>query len=173
MLGYTKEVAEVEEIVSKDAIKCTFLRPIDVKTITEQLCTLYRAQEKRKRKKSILLVDDDATFLRIMEIWLSKKYDVTAVKSGTQAVAFLSSHTPDLILLDYDMPVTSGPQVLKIIRNEPKSASIPVMFLTGKNDRRSVMSVMSLKPDGYLLKPSGKEPILAAIDDFIAKTYEE
>ena len=53
-----------------------------------------------------------------------------------------------------------------MIRSEPNSAQIPVIFLTGKNDRESVVSVMRLKPDGYLLKSMSREDILASVDRF-------
>lgn len=168
-LGYSKDLTEIEEVIPKGSIEREFLRPIDVKTLTEELCALMRTEHKPGEEKRILLVDDDVTFLRIMQGWLSEKYSITAVKSGMQAITFIATHTPDLILLDYDMPVTSGPQVLHMIRSEPSSENIPVIFLTGKSDRNSVMSVMSLKPDGYLLKTSGKESILASVDEFLEK----
>lgn len=65
----------------------------------------------------------------------------------------------DLILLDYEMPVTDGPQVLEMLRSDDETKSIPVIFLTGKDDKESVMSVLALKPEGYILKTSGKEEI--------------
>ncbi len=83
-----------------------------------------------------------------------------------QAITYIAAHTPDLILLDYDMPITPGPQIMEMIRSEPNSAGIPIIFLTGKSDRESVMNVMRLKPQGYLLKSLSKEEIIAAVDQF-------
>ncbi|MBE6909973.1 MAG: response regulator [Ruminococcaceae bacterium] len=170
VLGYSKEITEIEEIIPKEMIRREFLRPIDVKTITEQLCALLHSPEPKVHGKSILLVDDDAAFLRILQGWLSEQYEVTSVKSGMQALTCIGSHLPDLVLLDYDMPITNGPQVLEMIRSEPYSAQLPVLFLTGKNDRDSVMTAMTHKPDGYLLKTSGKDSILSAVHDIFAKT---
>ena len=82
---------------------------------------------------------------------------------------YIADNSPDLILLDYEMPVTSGPQLLEMIRSEPKLDSTPVIFLTGKGDRESVLKVLSLKPDGYLLKSMPRENILAAVEDFFEK----
>ena len=104
-----------------------------------------------------------------MQKWLSSRYRVTVVKSGTQAITFVGAHTPDLILLDYDMPITPGPQILEMLRSEPNSAHIPVIFLTAKDDQESVMRVMRLKPDGYLLKSLGREEILNSVDQFFYK----
>nr|MCR5651696.1 response regulator [Lachnospiraceae bacterium] len=116
--------------------------------------------------KHILLVDDDVTFLKMMQDWLSGTYTVTIARSGMQAITYIANHTPDLILLDYDMPITSGPQVMEMIRSEPNSTDIPIIFLTGKSDRESVMKVMQLKPQGYLLKNMNKTEILKAVGDF-------
>ena len=75
----------------------------------------------------------------------------------------------DLVLLDYEMPVTNGPKVLEMLRSESDSGSIPVMFLTGKNDRDSVMSVLDLKPVDYLLKTIDKKSLKAKLDTFFEK----
>ncbi|MBQ9458982.1 MAG: response regulator [Oscillospiraceae bacterium] len=166
VVGYEKELSEIEEIIPKSLIAHEFPRPIDVKGLSAAIFTLIRKGETRKSDRHILLVDDDTMFLQTMQSWLSPKYRVTATRSGMQAITYIAAHTPDLILLDYDMPVTPGPQVLEMIRSEPNSAKIPVIFLTGKNDRESVMSVMRLKPEGYLLKSMSKEDILCSVDRF-------
>ena len=70
------------------------------------------------------------------------------------------------ILLIDEMPITTGPKVMEMIRSEPDSEGIPIIFLTGKSDKESVMSVMALKPQGYMLKSSPKKQILDTIDNF-------
>ena len=166
IVGYAKDLTEIEETIPKSMIEKEFIRPIDVKSIAAALHTLVTAGRDRAKKKHILLVDDDVTFLKMMQSWLATEYQVTVVKSGMQAITYIAGHTPDLILLDYDMPVTPGPQVLEMIKSEPNSAQIPVIFLTGKNDRDSVVNVMRLKPDGYLLKTMSKENILESVERF-------
>ena len=64
------------------------------------------------------------------------------------------------------MPVTSGPQVLEMLRSDPETRKIPVIFLTGKSDKDSVMSVVSLKPEGYLLKTIDKKELLDKLDEY-------
>ncbi|MBQ9483590.1 MAG: response regulator, partial [Ruminiclostridium sp.] len=54
----------------------------------------------------------------------------------------------------------------EMLRSEPNSANIPIIFLTGRSDRESVMTVMALKPQGYMLKSMTKEQILETIDNF-------
>ncbi len=166
IVGYSKEIAEIEDVIPKILIEREFERPVDVKILSKAVHELVKEKAKKLKKRHILLVDDDVVFLQMMQKWLSSRYRVTVVKSGMQAITFIGAHTPDLILLDYDMPITPGPQILEMIRSEPNSSRIPVIFLTAKSDRASVTNVMRLSPDGYLLKSLGKEEILNAIDRF-------
>ncbi len=166
VVGYSKELTEVEEVIPKSLIEREFERPIDVKLLSKAMQEIISAKEETQKRRHILLVDDDVTFLQMMQKWLSTRYRVTVVKSGTQAITFVGAHTPDLILLDYDMPITPGPQVLGMLRSEPNSAKLPVIFLTAKDDQESVMRVMRLKPEGYLLKSLGREEIINSVDQF-------
>lgn len=169
LIGTATEIATVQESVPAALIAATFERPFDIKKLVEQADWLLQANDDLARRKSILLVDDDGTFLKMVKDWLSSKYRVTIVTSGAQALMYIADNKPDLILLDYEMPVTSGPQVLEMIRSETKVDSIPVIFLTGKGDRESVLKVLSLKPDGYLLKSMTRDKLVAAVDDFFEK----
>lgn len=121
-------------------------------------------------EKKILIVDDDVTFLKIIKKWLMGKYQVTLVKSGVQALQYLAGHKPDLILMDYDMPVNNGPQVLEMIRKEPDLADIPVIFLTGKEEQEIGSSMIGVrqKPQGYLLKSMSQDHIVASVDAYFA-----
>lgn len=85
------------------------------------------------------------------------------------AIKYLALNRPDLWLLDYEMPVVDGRQVLEMIRTETEFTDIPVIFLTSKGDRESVMNVMSLKPEGYLLKTMEPAQIVKAVDEFFEK----
>ena len=120
----------------------------------------------QQRKKCILIVDDDPTYIQMIREWLKDIYRVGMANSGTQAVAWLATNKADLILLDYDMPVLDGPTVLKMLRSESFSSSTPVMFLTGKSDRKSVTDVIALKPADYLLKSISRDKLLETLGNF-------
>ena len=165
-IGYDQEIAEIKKYIPEDRISRVFKRPFDAKYIADELKSVAKVASENRLGKRILLVDDDPTFLKMLQGWLSDKYRITAVKSGMQAITYIANHTPDLILLDYDMPITPGPQVMEMIRSEFNSSEIPIIFLTGKSDRESIMRVMKLKPQGYLLKTMGRDDIVAAIDNF-------
>ncbi len=166
VVGYDQELAEIVKYIPEERISRLFKRPFDAKYIADELRAVAKVASENRLGKRILLVDDDPTFLKMLQGWLSDKYRITAVKSGMQAITYLANHTPDLILLDYDMPITPGPQVMEMIRSEFNAAEIPIIFLTGKSDRESIMSVMRLKPQGYLLKTMSRDDIVAAVDNF-------
>ena len=154
-------------IIPKEKIQETYLRPLDVKLLAEHIDSVlvFSSVDDSLRKK-ILIIDDDGAMLRMMRTWLSVKYHVYMASSGKIALSFLAQNEVDLILLDYEMPVMSGPDVLREIRNTPKIQNMPVIFLTAKDDKESVMKVVNLKPEKYLLKSMPKEKLTGAIDDF-------
>lgn len=166
IIGYTPEITEVEDIVTSKLVALRVARPFDMKVMIANMEKLSEADEERKMGEHILLIDDDLAYLKMVQGWLSPKYRITIARSGMQAITYIANHIPDLILLDYEMPITSGPQVMEMIRSEPNSEGIPIIFLTGKSDKESVMRVMALKPQGYMLKSMSKEQILETIDNF-------
>ena len=166
VIGYDQEIAEIKKYIPEDRISRVFKRPFDAKYIADELKAVAEVASENRLGKRILLVDDDPTFLKMLQGWLTDKYRITAVKSGMQAITYIANHTPDLILLDYDMPITPGPQVMEMIRSEFSSSEIPIIFLTGRSDRESIMKVMKLKPQGYLLKTMNRDDIVTAIDNY-------
>lgn len=104
-----------------------------------------------------------------MKELLGTKYNVAVAKSGLAAIKSMTLDRPDLVLLDYEMPVCDGRQVLEMFRAEEELADIPVIFLTGRNDLESVKKVLSLKPAGYLFKAMNPSEIRKNIDTFFEK----
>ena len=81
--------------------------------------------------KKIMIIDDDTTSLAIAKALLESEYEVVTMQSGLQALGYLQDHQPpELILLDMVMPGTSGMDVLKALKEIPKLADIPVIFLS-------------------------------------------
>lgn len=126
-------------------------------------------QEEEAPKKKILLVDDSMMLRESMKQLLDKDYEVAAVDSGVAAIRTITLNRPDLVLLDYEMPVCDGRQTLEMLRSEKAFDNIPVIFLTGRGDPESVKKVMSLRPAGYLLKYLQPEEIKKNIDVFFEK----
>ncbi|MBQ6972034.1 MAG: response regulator [Synergistaceae bacterium] len=159
---------ELDTVVGKkaDYVAQTYTRPVDLADLIKRLQKEGEAVDKLKEFKSILIVDDDATALRSMKSLLSTRYKILVASSGMNAITILAKNKVDLILLDFEMPIVNGPKVLEMIRSDPNTANIPVMFLTAKGDKRSIMEVLRFKPEKYLLKTMLPKDILDSIDDF-------
>lgn len=137
-----------------------------------QAINMFLSQE-RPVQKNILVVDDSEFMRAKLVKLLSEKYKVSEADSSIAAIQSITVNKPDLIMLDYEMPVCDGRQALEMIRSQKNTADIPVVFLTGKGDRESVRRVMSLKPEGYLLKTMPDEEILKYIDNLFAQKKEK
>ena len=169
LLGNTFDLDKLSELIEKDNVHCIEL-PMALDVFQRQFGrmlsrnqTLTPLVKAAGRKHSVLLVDDDPVCLRNMMSWLQNFYQVAVAKSGTACISFLAKTKPDLILLDYEMPVCNGVQTLEMIRNEPEYADIPVVFLTGVSDTDKVKEAIKLKPQGYILKDTDRIEFLNKI----------
>lgn len=165
-IGEKNDMQVILDRVPGDLIFKSFLRPVDNNEFIGAVSELFNKMEAGEFKKSILIVDDDPNYLGLVREWLRGTYKVSMANSGLQAIKFLGKNKVDLILLDHEMPVTSGPQVLEMLRSEEETKDIPVMFLTGKSDKESVMAVVALKPEGYFLKTISKDELLEKLAEF-------
>lgn len=166
LIGNENEIGTALESVSRTFIATSFVRPVNMKEIINALDDVVL--HGFSRKKRILVVDDDPLLLRTMKNWLSADYDVYMANSGMNAISFLAQNNVDLILLDYEMPVASGLQVFEMIRSEKATAHIPVIFLTAKDDKETVIKVLSAKPEKYLLKTMAPEALVKSVHDFFS-----
>lgn len=157
------------------------IRPVENTVIMEAVCRRLGVdeahveeeakvqQEETNGKKRILVVDDNGTALRTMKAMLEDTYEVAIAISGAQAMTSIGKKRPDLILLDYEMPVCDGRMTLEMIRADEDLTNIPVVFLTAINDRANIEAVLQLKPAGYFLKPPVKERLLAELAKILNK----
>lgn len=154
------------------------IRPVDHTTVMDAVCRRLgvgrdslekEAVEKKdpNGRKRILVVDDNGTALRTVKAMLEDRYEVAVAISGAQAMTSIGKKRPDLILLDYEMPVCDGRMTLEMIRADEELGSIPVIFLTAINDRENIEAVLKLKPAGYMLKPPVREKLIAQIEKIL------
>lgn len=146
-----------------------FNRPVDMKLLVQELEKEAERIQNHGKQKRILVIDDDSLFLALVSDWLEETYHVETATDGMKAITWLAKNTTDLILLDYEMPMVDGPQVLEMLRSERDTASIPVIFLTGNSKKESIERVLSLKPQGYLLKTATRRTLLDTIGAFFAQ----
>lgn len=114
-------------------------------------------------KKRILAVDDTAIVLTRITNTLRDDYEVITVNSGARALKYLEMEKPDLILLDIKMAPMDGIETLREIRSMQGREDIPVIMLTGVEDKDVVMESAKLGICDYLLKPFQSEELIKRI----------
>ena len=118
-------------------------------------------------RKKVIFVDDQVSNLLIGRNVLSPDYDVFTVPSAEKMFALLKKIDPDLILLDIEMPEMNGYEAIEILKNEPKTLEIPVIFLTAKTDAGSELKGLELGAIDYISKPFSPPLLLKRIDNHL------
>jgi putative two-component system response regulator len=115
-------------------------------------------------RKTIFLVDDDATNLTVGSNVLDDYYDVLTLNSGARLLKALEKKIPDLILLDIEMPERNGYDVIKLLKANSEMAHIPVIFLTAKSSAKDEIEGLSLGALDYISKPFSLPLLLKRIE---------
>lgn len=153
-------------------------RPISNSKILECVNELLQISNKEEKeaitetkaeRKCILLVDDNAMQLRVLNEMLKNKYDVMMATSGMKALTLIGKRIPDIIFLDYEMPVCDGKMTLQMIRELDEAKNIPVVFLTGVSDKEHIKAVLGLHPAGYLLKPANADTMFETLHKILGE----
>lgn len=169
LIGEPDDTRRATDRLPGDHVHKVFARPLDNALFIDTVSQLLNQLKEGEFKKKIMIVDDDASYMNLIRDWLKNTYKVYMANSGMQAIKLVSINKVDLILLDHEMPVTTGPQVLEMLRSEEETRNIPVIFLTGKGDKESVMQVVALKPEGYFLKTVKKDELLEKLKEFFER----
>lgn len=126
----------------------------------------------RVRTKKIMVVDDDPDLIfSIKSIFDNglNQYEITGINSGEECLAALNKNViPDLIILDIMLPAMSGWELIKNLKRNPTWKTIPVIFLTGRDDRVAV-NMGRFIGDDYIIKPFKKEDLIQSIENLIEK----
>lgn len=126
-------------------------------------------KETGKSAETILVVDDNPVIVRLLEELLIRVgYTVVAVANGADALAVLPAATVDLILLDVDMPGDSGFVVCRSIKNNPRTADIPILFVTSRTSREDIICGFAAGGQDYIVKPFTRAELLARVQTHLA-----
>lgn len=125
----------------------------------------------------VMVVDDDIINLQLLINQLSKEgYSVTSFTGGEKALASIESgEMYDIILLDVMMPVMSGYEVCKKLREKFSPHELPIVMLTAKNTNQDIITGISLGANDYITKPFDREVLLTRVKSYISlkKAVEE
>ena len=120
--------------------------------------------------ETILVCDDDELLVDLLEYRLSARgFRVLIARDGGQAVAMAQDHAPDAIVLDAMMPVMDGHQVLRRLRSEAATASVPVIMLTARKQERDIVGALELGANDYLVKPFIPEELMTRLTRLLAR----
>jgi diguanylate cyclase (GGDEF)-like protein len=129
-----------------------------LKAVTGQLNRTQKAEAK------VLIVDDDRQMLTALSTLLQPwGLHITTLEDPQQFLQILEATTPDLLILDIEMPGFSGIELCQVVRNDPRWSDLPVLFLSGHNDAEIVHQVFAVGADDYVQKPIVGPELIARI----------
>ncbi|MEN9240291.1 MAG: response regulator [Thermostichales cyanobacterium SZTDM-1c_bins_54] len=123
-------------------------------------------------KGNVLLVDDTPDNLRLLSSILSDQgYKVRSVIRGSMALTAVQASPPELILLDITMPEMSGYEVCQRLKQEPKTADIPVIFISALDDVLDKVRAFQVGGVDYLTKPFFVDEVIARVEVHLENSY--
>lgn len=115
-------------------------------------------------KETILIVDDEADLLDLIEYNLEKEgYNVLKAENGQDGIKLARKHNPDLIILDIMMPKMTGIEVCKVLKEDPILKIRPVIFLTARGDEKTEIEGLEMGADDFLSKPISTSKLVSRI----------
>jgi DNA-binding response OmpR family regulator len=120
---------------------------------------------KARSKASVLVADDhDDTRLMLRTILEMKGFNVLEAADGMKAVMLMQRERPDLVLMDFGLPILDGLTALQIIRSNKKFSDLPIIFLSGRAEPEPKAAVSEAGCDDYLVKPIDLDKMLELIE---------
>ena len=120
--------------------------------------------------KRLLVVDDEPNLLRAVEACLrAEGFEVTTARSGKEALVRIAQTIPDLIVSDIRMPVMDGYQLAQQLRASSRTALVPVIFLTAKDETADRIEGFRTGVDAYLTKPFEPDQLVAVIRSILSR----
>jgi diguanylate cyclase (GGDEF)-like protein len=115
--------------------------------------------DRRRARPVLLIVEDDADTRAPLAELLGRDFDVLTAEDGTEAVALTHAHVPDLVLADLAMPRLGGMGLLEKLQSDPRTREVPVVFLSGQSDPRTVVDCLSHGAADFIAKPGRPEEL--------------
>lgn len=141
------------------------VKPI-IKTIKE---LPYKLENYAPDTPFILLVEDDREMAEFIQMSLMQNYKVAVASNGVDALQLVAKNKPDLIISDLDMPKMNGVELVRKIKNNPKTAHIPIIIVSGQSQKESQMAALKEGADAYIIKPFEIELLEIRIENFLKR----
>ncbi|MCI8373466.1 MAG: response regulator [Lachnospiraceae bacterium] len=160
----------------KTVLKCRskgvegfIVKPIKKEVLIEKVNNVFSYKDYIKSRKKVLVIDDDVDYLRIVRLYLQEKYEVMIINTTRTAIEYLRNNSPDIILVDYYMPLYSGGDILRIIKSGNLAAGAGIILMSGSMDRQILNECARIGLDGALAKTASKDEMLAKIEEVLEK----
>lgn len=128
-----------------------------------------KEQEDNTKKPVVLIADDNQVIIKLLGEVLSKEgYKVAEVHDGEAVLTSLPKIQPDLILLDVDMPKISGFEVCRRLKQDLRTADIPVIFVSSRNDKKNILAGFAAGGQDYVVKPATRAELVARVRTHLA-----
>ena len=109
LIGELDQYNYVKKIIPEQDILECYMRPLDIDLLLKNVSSYLEKNSGENRKKTIMIVDDDLTYMWTIREWLGGDYHIRMANNGVQAISQLAKNKVDLVLLDYEMPIANGP----------------------------------------------------------------
>ncbi len=125
-------------------------------------------------KEKILVVDDEEDILELLRFNLSREgYQISCAASGEDALSFVRSEIPDLIVLDLMLPGMDGLEVTRSLKNNLSTKNIPIVMLTAKGEEADIVTGLELGADDYITKPFSPRILVARVRAVLRRNVKE
>jgi len=125
-------------------------------------------------KKKILIADDNPDLISILQVQLENKgYDTVQAANGRQAVDIATAQLPDLILMDIMMPQMNGLQAARLIRQNPKTHSIPMLASTAKVSHADTKECLESGFNDHIAKPFTSTQLASRIEKLLKSSEKQ
>ncbi|MDR1688607.1 MAG: response regulator [Clostridiales bacterium] len=156
---------DLSEAAQKGDIKVISDKMVQFKAELEMITTnIKEARITETVRPTVLAVDDMPEILTLVSEMLAPDYKVIAVTSAKAALEVLDSHTPDIFLLDVEMPEETGLELAHTIRKMDNFAKTPILFLTSLSKKETVMEAKKIGRADYILKPVDKKGLVSRVE---------
>lgn len=140
-------------------------KPVSKPVLIEKVTEVYQKNEKKRNRKTILMIDDDMLYLKQLNNMLQEDYNVVMINSAKLALNYLHKNTPHVILLDYQMPLYNGANLMAMMQKNNSGRQIPTIILSGTLDSQALQECYRYKPAAFLTKPVSKEDLIVNIEN--------
>ena len=152
--------------ITKASQICFVKHPFDVINISQIFSKTFSSR--RSKKIQVMIADDLNFFRRVVKSNLENEYDFICVENGYEALKTAIDKTPDVILMDVDMPVMDGLQACAKIKNNPATANIPIIMITGHDSIEFQQKAQMAGAVDYVLKPPDFNLIRDKIEKYLS-----